>query len=137
MRNSKTTTNNKRPKSQISFLIFILYAFFSSVSRILNIWIKLIYYIVQLDIYHQYSEVSELVHMVTDTYRNTENPGPPREILQGGTRLLRGPGGQTETSLKIEDLRSNTTTGKLSYDQQQGFRSLSEFYIIIFLNKLK
>jgi hypothetical protein len=29
-----------------------------------------------------------------------------------------GPRGQTETSLKIEDLRSNKTTGKLSYDQQ-------------------
>jgi hypothetical protein len=32
---------------------------------------------------------------------------------------------------------SNKTTGKLSYDQQPEFRSLSEFYIIIFLNKLK
>jgi hypothetical protein len=28
-------------------------------------------------------------------------PGPPTEILQGGTRLLWGPGGQAETSLKI------------------------------------
>ena len=48
-----------------------------------------------------------------------------------------GPRGQTETSFKIEDLRPNKTTGKLSYDQQPEFRSLSEFYIIIFLNKLK
>ena len=39
-----------------------------------------------------------------------------------------GPRGQTETSLKIEDLRSNKTTDKLSYDQQPEFRSLSEFY---------
>jgi hypothetical protein len=39
---------------------------------------------------------------------------PPREILQGGTRLLLGPRGQAETSLKIEDLRSNKITGKLS-----------------------
>jgi hypothetical protein len=44
---------------------------------------------------------------------------------------------QTETALKIEDLRSNKTTGKLSYDQQPEFRRLSEFYITIFLNKLK
>jgi hypothetical protein len=42
-----------------------------------------------------------------------------------------------ETSFKIEDLRPNKTTGKLSYDQQPEFRRLSEFYIIIFLNKLK
>jgi len=48
----------------------------------LNIWIKLIYYISQLDIYHQYSEVSELVHTVTATYRNTENPGPPCKAEQ-------------------------------------------------------
>ena len=47
-----------------------------------------------------------------------------------------GPRGQTETSLKIEDLTSNKTTGKLSYDQQPVFRILSEFYVIIFLNKL-
>jgi hypothetical protein len=40
--------------------------------------------------------------------------------------------GQTETSLKIEDLRFNKT-----YDQQPEFKRLSEFYIIIFLNKLK
>jgi hypothetical protein len=39
-----------------------------------------------------------------------------------------GPRGQTETSFKIEDLRPNKTTGKLSYDQQPEFRSLSEFY---------
>ena len=48
-----------------------------------------------------------------------------------------GSRGQTETSFKIEDLRPNKTTGKLSYDQQPEFRGLSEFYIIIFLNKLK
>jgi hypothetical protein len=40
--------------------------------------------------------------------------------------------GQTETSLKIEDLRFNKT-----YDQQPEFKRLSEFYIIILLNKLK
>jgi hypothetical protein len=45
-----------------------------------------------------------------------------------------GPRGQTETSFEIEDLRSNKTTCKVSYDQQPEFRSLSEFYIIIFLN---
>ena len=44
------------------------------------------------------------------------------------------PRGQAGTSLKIEDLRFNKTTGD---DQQPEFRSLSEFYIIIFLNKLK
>ena len=43
------------------------------------------------------------------------------------------PRGQTEISLKIEDLRSNKTTDK----EQPEFRSLSEFYKIIFLNKLK
>jgi hypothetical protein len=48
-----------------------------------------------------------------------------------------GPPRQTETSFKIEDLRPNKTTGKLSYDQQPEFRSLSEFYIIIILKKLK
>ena len=55
-----------------------------------------------------------------------------------------GPWGQAETTLKIEDLRSNKTTDDLpgynvnvSVDQQPEFRSLSEFYIIIFLNKLK
>ena len=55
-----------------------------------------------------------------------------------------GPRGQTETSLKIEDLRSNKTTGSLpdykinvADDQQPEFRSLSECYIVIFLNKLK
>ena len=48
-----------------------------------------------------------------------------------------GPRGKTETSFKIEDLRPNKTTDKLSYDQQPEFISLSEFYIIIFLNKLK
>jgi hypothetical protein len=47
-----------------------------------------------------------------------------------------GPQGQTETSLKIEDLTSNKTTGNLLYDQQPGFRILREFYVIIFLNKL-
>jgi hypothetical protein len=45
-----------------------------------------------------------------------------------------GPRGQAETSLKIEDLRFNKTTGD---DQQPEFRSLSAFYIIIFLKKLK
>ena len=42
-----------------------------------------------------------------------------------------GPRGQAEISLKIENLRSNKTTD----DQQPEFRC--EFYIIIFLNKLK
>ena len=46
------------------------------------------------------------------------------------------PRGQAETSLKIEHLTSNKTTGNLSYDQQPEFRILSEFYVIIFLNKL-
>ena len=41
-----------------------------------------------------------------------------------------GTRGQTETSLKIEDLLSNKTTGNFH-------KSLREFYIIIFLNKLK
>ena len=70
--------------------------------------------------------------------------GPPREILHGGPRLVWGPGEQTETSLKIEDLRSNKTTGSLpdykinvADDQQPEFRCLWEFYIFIFLNKLK
>ena len=55
-----------------------------------------------------------------------------------------GPRGQTETSLKIEYLRSNKTTGSfpdykinVADDQQPEFRCLSEFYIIMFLNKLK
>ena len=50
-----------------------------------------------------------------------------------------GPWGQTETSLKIEYLRSNKTTGSfpdykinVADDQQPEFRCLSEFYIIIF-----
>ena len=54
------------------------------------------------------------------------------------------PRGLTEISLKIEDLRSNKTTNGLpgcnvdvSDDQQSEFRSLSKFYINIFLNKLK
>jgi hypothetical protein len=38
---------------------------------------------------------------------------PPREILQGGTRLLWGPGDRLRL-LKIENLRFNKTTGKLS-----------------------
>jgi hypothetical protein len=38
----------------------------------------------------------------------------PREIMQGETKLLWGPHGQAETYIKIEDLRSNKTTGKLS-----------------------
>ena len=49
-----------------------------------------------------------------------------------------------EISLKFEDLKSNKTTNGLpgcnvfvSDDQQPEFRSLSEFYINIFLNKLK
>ena len=41
-----------------------------------------------------------------------------------------GTRGQTETSLKIEDLLSNKTTGNFH-------KSLREFYIIVFLNKLK
>ena len=41
---------------------------------------------------------------------------------QNNTAL--GPRGQAETSAKIEELRSNKTTGKLSYDQQPEFRSL-------------
>jgi hypothetical protein len=40
---------------------------------------------------------------------------------------------QAEISLKIEDLKSNKTTD----DQQSEFRSVSEFDIINFLNKLK
>ena len=51
--------------------------------------------------------------------------------------IISGYEAQPGTSLKIEELRSNKITGKLSYDQQPEFRSLSEFYIIIFLNKLK
>ena len=51
--------------------------------------------------------------------------GPPREILQGGTRLLLGPGDRLRLLSKVSD------------DKQPLFRSLSEFYIIIFLNKLK
>ena len=43
---------------------------------------------------------------------------------------------QTETSLKIEDMRSNKTTGKHAYAQQPEFWTLSTFYIINFLNKL-
>jgi len=39
-----------------------------------------------------------------------------------------GPRGQTETSLKIEDLTSNKTTGKLSYDQQPVFRILRNHF---------
>jgi len=37
-----------------------------------------------------------------------------KKFFVGGTRLLWGPGDRLETSLKIEDLRSNKTTGKLS-----------------------
>jgi len=40
--------------------------------------------------------------------------GPPREVLQRRNKTALGPRGQNETSLKIEDLRSNKTTGKLS-----------------------
>ena len=40
---------------------------------------------------------------------------------------------QADISLKIEDWKSNKTTD----DQQSEFRSVSEFYIINFLNKLK
>jgi hypothetical protein len=39
---------------------------------------------------------------------------PHNQGLQGGTRLLWGPGGKADTSLKTEGLRSNKTTGKLS-----------------------
>ena len=51
-----------------------------------------------------------------------------------------GARGKAETSIKIEDLRSNKTTGnfhKCFTSCASEFRSLSEFYIINFLNKLK
>jgi hypothetical protein len=51
-------------------------------------------------------------------------------------KTVLGPRRQTETSLKIEDMRSNKTTGKHSYAQQPEFWTLSTFYIINFLNKL-
>jgi hypothetical protein len=60
-------------------------------------------------------------------------------MVHGGKNFARWnktalvPRGQTEISLKIEDLRSNKTTD----NQQPDLRSLSEFYKIIFLNKLK
>ena len=67
-------------------------------------------------------------------YRRAGGRASKRNFARRKTAL--GCRGQTETSLKIEDLRSNKTTGKRSYDQQPEFRSLSEFYIISFLNKL-
>jgi hypothetical protein len=51
-------------------------------------------------------------------------------ILQGGTRLLWCPGDKLRF---LSKLRSNKTTD----NQQPDLRSLSEFYKIIFLNKLK
>ena len=50
------------------------------------------------------------------------HPGSPREIFQGETRLNQG----SETSLKIEDLRSN-----------KPLVNFHKFYMIIFLKKLK
>ena len=51
----------------------------------------------------------------------------------GRNKTALGSRGQAEISLKIEDWKSNKTTD----DQQSEFRSVSEFYIINFLNKLK
>jgi hypothetical protein len=41
-------------------------------------------------------------------------PWPPREMMQGGTRLPLSPREQAETSIKMEGLRSNTTIAKFS-----------------------
>ena len=58
------------------------------------------------------SQETQFFFIIVSTKRL--HTGTPREILQGGTRLLLGPQGQAETSLKIDDLRSNKTAGKLS-----------------------
>ena len=70
--------------------------------------------------------------------------GPPKRHNARRNKTTLNPRGLAEISLKIEDLRSNKTTNGLpgcnvnvSDDQQPEFRSLSEFYINIFLNKLK
>jgi hypothetical protein len=53
--------------------------------------------------------------------------------LQGGTRLIWGPGDKMR--LLLNGLPSYNVN--VSDDQQPEFRSQSGFYIIIFLNKLK
>ena len=66
------------------------------------------------------------------------SPGPPREILQGGTRLYWGHGNRLRllSNLRIWGPGYNVN---VNYHQQPEFRNLSEFYIlvVIFLNKLK
>lgn len=59
--------------------------------------------------------------------------GPPREILHGGTRLIWDPGDKLR--LLLNGLPSCNVN--VSDDQLPEFRSLSDFYIIIFLKKLK
>jgi hypothetical protein len=55
--------------------------------------------------------------------------GPPREIVQVGTRLFWGPGDRLRllSNLRVCPIKPLTNFHK----------SQSEFYIIIFLNKLK
>jgi hypothetical protein len=59
-----------------------------------------------------------------------------QEKLWRRNKTAIGPRKQTETSLKI-GIWGPGYNVNVSDDQQPEFRSLSEFYIIIFLNKLK
>jgi hypothetical protein len=58
----------------------------------------------------QFQACSTLVIFNLAVYQSISSllTGPPREIVQGGTKLLLGP------RVKIEDLRSNKTTGTFS-----------------------
>ena len=62
--------------------------------------------------------------------------GPPREILKGATRLHWGPRNRLRLLSKLSILGPGYIVN-VSEDQQPEFRSLSESYITIFLNKLK
>ena len=57
--------------------------------------------------------------------------GPAREILQGGTRLLWGPGDRLRLLSKL-GISCKKKNHWLTF-----IRNISEFYTIIYLNKLK
>ena len=77
--------------------LFVLFSFFFWPLYCLAIYLRRLYPLVSSNVYSTVYELRK--------YHIQFNAGPPREILQGGTRLLLESRRQAETSLKIEDLR--------------------------------
>jgi len=83
---------------------------------------------------------------LTPTFRSTPTslvaqingqwPGPPREILQGGTRLFRGTGDRLRLLSKLRIWGPIKSLVNFHMTNNQNSEVFSEFYIIIFLNKL-